>query len=98
MAPQAGMHGGTGTAGKGKRQKGTRRGNRTTAVLWAGTAQPWAVITNHTFHFWGDISLLLGQWRGIREDLKSQMESKSCVDPPGPLITQSLSLDFEAVS
>lgn len=48
--------------GLGRRQKG-RRGqggvNRTTPVLSPGTAQPWAVITNHTSHFWGDISLLM---------------------------------------
>lgn len=94
------------TRDEGKRQKGTRRGNRTTAVLWPGTAQPWAVITNHTFHFWGDISLLVGRWKGIRQDLKSQKESKSCADPcllgkkdpagpgPGAAFTQSLSQDF----
>lgn len=44
--------------GVGRRQEGTGRGNRTTPVLSPGTAQPWAVITNHTSHFWGDISLL----------------------------------------
>lgn len=60
--------------GVGRRQKGTGRGNRTTPVLSPGTAQPWAVITNHTSHFWGDISLLLDYWRGIRGDLKSQEE------------------------
>lgn len=63
--------------GAGKRQEGTRRGNGSTPVLSPGTAQPWAVITNHTFHFWGDIFLLLDQWRGIRGDLKSQKESRS---------------------
>lgn len=65
--------------GAGWSQEGTRRGNGSTPVLSPGTAQPWAVITNHTFHFWGDIFLLLDQWRGIRGDLKSQKESESWV-------------------
>lgn len=54
-----GREGGNSNGGVGRRQKGTGRGNRTTPVLSPGTAQPWAVITNHTSHFWGDISLLM---------------------------------------
>lgn len=36
---------------------GTGRGNRNAPDLSPGTAQPWAVITNHTSHFGGDTSL-----------------------------------------
>ena len=57
MSTRCCTDGETAVGGLGRRQKGTGRGNRTTPVLSPGTAQPWAVITNHTSHFWGDISL-----------------------------------------
>lgn len=40
--------------------EGGGRGYTSTPALSPGTAQPWAVITSHTSHFWGDTWLL---WR-----------------------------------
>ena len=62
-------------------KRGQARANRTTSGLSGGTTYTWAVITNHTSHFWGDttsLELMEGlqlEWRRIRALLIAGVES-----------------------
>lgn len=61
-------------------KRGQARGNRSTPGLSVGTTHPWAVITNHTSHFWGDttslelMEVLQLEWRRIRALIRAGVE------------------------